>query len=211
LAAAIAAGGQLRALVERLGTVEAKLDKARALLATPRPMEGTECLASKRELAAKLPETLLGLAGRSFEFADLLRRLIPEFVIQPVQALDTPLVRPRGKLKIQPDALCDASGDDTCGVLEVALDFFEPPAHIRAVSACRQARGEHSDFSLDKLAALLKLHRMTVKRALDYIRLMERAGVDGPYRELTARPSSASRWRTRTIRSRPTIAMSAAD
>jgi hypothetical protein len=38
---------------------------------------------------------------------------------------------------------------------------------------------------------------MTVKRALDYPRLMEQEGLTEPYRELRDRPVAASRWQRR--------------
>jgi hypothetical protein len=98
LAKAIAQGGQLQALVDQLQQVERELDACRAWLATCEPDRDWEVSRAKDEIGPQLSVTLEALVRSSFDFADLLRRLLPTFVIQPVQALDTPQIRPRGRL-----------------------------------------------------------------------------------------------------------------
>jgi hypothetical protein len=201
LAQAIATGGRLEVLVEKLKSVEDALQKARASAICSRPEQAKVAdLRTKTELNSKLGATMLGLADHSFEFADWLRRLIPELVIQPVQALDTPLVRPRGKLRVRLASLIGASAVDSSADSaehEVTLDLFEPPRHIAAIPDCLLVRASHSGWSLAKIASHLKLNRMTVKRAIDYARRMKREGLDTPYRELIQPPGQASRWRRR--------------
>ncbi len=199
LTAAIAAGGQLQSLVERLQTVEASLKKLRAAVKAPSAsQESLDCV-SRQDLADRLPEVIRKLSEDSFEFADLLQRLIPRFVVLPIQALDTPLVRPRGRLTFRFESLgadiAEASQGDCDSQHSLTLDLFEPPLHIRAIAVCRQARLDFPQRSQRKIAAALGLNPMTVKRALDYLRRMEAAGLSDPYRELHAPPNHASRWR----------------
>ncbi|MBL8829736.1 MAG: recombinase family protein [Planctomycetaceae bacterium] len=200
LTAAIAAGGQLQSLVERLQTVEVALKKCRvaATKAQSACQVARDCV-SRQDLADRLSEVVRKLSEGSFEFSDLLRRLIPEFVVLPIQALDTPLVRPRGRLTFRYDSLCadvvEASHGSSTWQESVTIDCFEPPLHIRAIAVCRQARLEFPERSQRKIAASLGLNAMTVKRALDYLRQMESVGLSEPYRELHAPPNQASRWR----------------
>jgi hypothetical protein len=81
--------------------------------------------------------------------------------------------------------------------VEVVLDLFEPSLPIRYLKPCCQARQEHPAFSLKGLARIVGIGCMTVKRALDYARLMEQEGLTEPYRELHERPVAASRWKRR--------------
>jgi hypothetical protein len=200
LSAAIAAGGLLQPLVDRLQAIEAALVKCRAS-ATKAQFTRREArdFESRKDLADRLPEAVHKLSDTSFEFAELLRRIIPEFVILPIQALDTPLVRPRGKLTFCFDRLAavvtEGANDGSAPQLCVTLDFFEPPVHIRAIAACRQARLDNPISSQRKIAASLGLNAMTVKRAFDYLGRIESAGLSDPYRELDAPPERASRWR----------------
>jgi site-specific DNA recombinase len=200
LATAIAEGGQLQVLLEKLRGVEDALQQARAgqLAEQQRSAESGD-LPTKQQIDERLPELLLRLAGSSFEFADLMRRIFPLFVIQPVQALDTPLVRPRAKLTFRPGSLVSngtANGADVADA-EVTIDLFEPPIHILHMSRCLAAKAENPRLSLKRIATQLGINYMTVKRALDYARRMQAAGVTDPYRELIERPEIASRWRPR--------------
>jgi hypothetical protein len=83
------------------------------------------------------------------------------------------------------------------GDVAMTIDLFEPPAHVRAIGACVEARRSDPRLSLAKIGERTGFKLMTVKRALDYAKLMEAEGLADPYRELTARPDSASRWRHR--------------
>jgi DNA invertase Pin-like site-specific DNA recombinase len=202
LAAAIAEGGQLQTLLANLKTVEAALEKARAAkAAATSEMPAVEIGPSKQDVERSLGERMGALAGESFEFAGHLRRIFPRFVVQPVQALDTPQIKPRGKLLFRPSAIVPggASADQHPATAdqELAIDLFEPPLHLRWLTPCKAARQGSPRASLDRLAEALGIHRMTVKRAIDYLRRMEQAGTSDPYLEVSAPPRDASRWRER--------------
>ena len=147
-------------------------------------------------------DLLLDLARNSYEFAALMRRVIPRFEIQPVQAIDTGQVRPRAILTIDfaaANRTTTAPGDfgDTENVV---IDLFDPPGHIKhlaEVVALKQARPE---LSLKKIADLLetRIGHMTVKRAWDYWKQMQAEGMTDPYRVLHQAPAFASRWKKRS-------------
>lgn len=131
-----------------------------------------------------------------------MRRILPEFHILPVQALDSGQVRPCARfvlrlsgLQDRPSPTSDPAG--RAGEVTGTLDLFEPPAHIRAIPAGVAAKQADPKSSLNQIAARTGYHRLTVRRALDYAQLMAAEGLSGPYRELTTCPASASRWRRR--------------
>jgi hypothetical protein len=201
LATAIAQGGELQTLVQKLKTVEDALAKARATRAVELSQsEDKAPFSTKKQVDESLARILNSLAGSSFEFANLLRRIFPQFVIQPVQALDTGQVRPRAKLVFCPGAISNFSKSD-CSVpgdldqKQVTIDLFVPPLHIRHVHECLAAKKANPKLGYKKLSNLLNLNRMTIKRAIHYARLMEQAGTTDPYREIIVRPEEVSRWR----------------
>ena len=202
LAKAIAQGGELDAL---LGESRAVAEALRVARQQSNRSTGKTAVCgrfrSKEQIEPLLDKSLNSLADNSFEFADLMRRIITEFVIQPVQALDPPLVRPRGKLTLRLSGLnddCAARSSDADDV-HVVLDLFDAPKHIRYLDQIVAAKRREPKLSLKKLAALLPdaISYMAVKRALDYASLMESAGVTDPYRELLEPPANASRWNRR--------------
>jgi site-specific DNA recombinase len=196
LAAAIAAGGELQALIEKLQGVEGALRKARAAEKLGDSAKEDEIF-SAQPGRALLRERLLQLIASSYTFADILRKIFPEFVIHPAQTLDCGLVRPRATLKFSPRALAEAAGDRPPhdDDIPVELNLFDPPKHILWIKPCLTAKQRHPDWSLKKIAGELHINHMTVKRAMDYSRLMVEAGVEDPYRMVSARPQAASRWR----------------
>lgn len=213
LTSAIAEGGQLKALVERLAAIESALEKARAAQANVTEVtQGEESSLSRQAIEESLATVLGQLAGNSFEFAGVLRKIFPEFTVQPVEALDSGQVRPRARLLFQPAAILDVAGQRSAGgvsnmdALPVVLDLFDPPEHIAHLRRCLDARATHPDMSLKGIAVLLGLGRMTVKRAFDYAHLMQQAGAGEPYRQVQESPSRASRWhRSKRASSGPVI------
>ena len=203
LAIAIGKGGQLEALVQQLAEVDRNLKDARRRLAEQNHASvHVVPTGSRADVERHLPAVLQQLAKNSYEFADLMRRIIPEFWIVPVQALDTGLVRPQARLIVSPAALLDGpcpagSSGARPGEIVGVLDLFEPPVHIRAIPACVAAKTADPKATLDKIAARTGYNRMAVKRALAYARKMEAEGMTHPYRELTSCPDVASRWRHR--------------
>jgi site-specific DNA recombinase len=200
LGQAIQSGGKLDTLIEQLAGVEEALKVAQRRQAEGEQAEKSSATWGARAEVEQDLEAALGVMARtSFEFAELIRRVIPEFVIQPVQALDSGLVRPRAKLTLRLSALKDGGdvggeGPPSTGDVAAVIDLFEPSVHIRAIPACVGARRADPSLSLDKIAGQTTNGRMTVKRALAYARLMEAEGLEDPYRELKDRPQSASRW-----------------
>ena len=121
------------------------------------------------------------------------------FLLEPVQALDTPLVRPRARLTFRPSNLVSIQAGDSAELadIQVKIDLFDPPVHIGHMPACLAAKAEAPKLSFKKIAAKLGINYMTVKRALDYSRRMVAAGMSEPYRVLRDRPETASRWHPR--------------
>jgi DNA invertase Pin-like site-specific DNA recombinase len=200
LAKAIAAGGQLPSLLEQLAEIESALTAQRLRKAEEaNSHQGCAQFVTSEYLDKNLDSALLHLASSSYDFADLMRRLIPEFVIYPVQPLDSGLVRPRARITLRLSALADgpASPGSVKQDVTASIDLFEPPEHIRHMPACVQAKARCPELSLKKIATSLGINYMTVKRALNYARLMEREGITNPYRELRDRPEQASRWKRR--------------
>lgn len=195
LAKAIALGGDLEALIRQSQAVDESLRAARQRLAEDGVSAAAQPPPLKHGVAGHLQDVLERLARESFEFADVLRRVFPSFRICPVQALDTPQVRPKGKVRF--DARCLTGGQETQEDVQFELELFVPPQHILHLAACVAARRQVPQPSLRAIAERLGIGYMTVKRALAYARLMERAGLEGPYRELRASPREGSRWRKR--------------
>ena len=205
LAAAIAEGGQMQALVQKLRAVEDVMDKTRAVKRAESSESSNACAGpSKRQIEEHLHQTLLDLVGKSLTFAGLMRRIFPEFAIQPVQALDSGQIWPRGRMTFRSGAILEIAGVGPAGSplpdRAFVMDLFEPPLHIRYVSEALAARQSHPELSLNEIAALLNINHMTVKRAFGYARLMQRVGASELYREVHELPSDASRWRHRPKR-----------
>ena len=192
---AIADGGQLTTLLEQLKITESRIKDLQKNVVRREESVELDCqFTSKEDVEDHVDVALRCVAASSFEFADLMRRFFPEFVIRPVQALDTGLVRPRGQLRFQlPD---DAGGEsDDHDRHWIELDFFESPKHIAIVVQCTSLKTENPKLSLRKIAEQLVVSYMTIKRALKYGRLMQENGVTDPYRPLFEHPDNASRWR----------------
>ena len=198
LAKAVAEGGAIGPLVKKLRELEI------TLVETRRQLEEEEIrrqivVPTKEQFALCLKDNLELLVNTSSEFADFLRNLLRVFVIQPVQALDSGLIRPRAKLAFQlPSQSCsamEAGEGNGSAIVQGSINLFEPALHIRWVAQCVQLKQEEPRLSLKQMASHLRIGRMTVKRALDYANLMSQRGVTELYLELADRPSKAPRWR----------------
>jgi len=195
LAKAIGLGGRLEALVAEIARVEKRLGELRNENdATETSEEQFTPYTTREEVNAGIDKVLELLIGTSFDFADVMRRFFPVFVIQPVQALDCTQVHPRGKLRFGP--ISDAG--DTNGashVVEVSFDLFEPPDPVALMPKIVAARRRDPRPTYRQIAAELGTNYMTVKRGLAYARLMEELGTSDPFRELHEMPAQAGRWR----------------
>jgi site-specific DNA recombinase len=194
LAKAVAKGGELDVLVRELTSIQVEMRELEAQKGQEEAAQDGRQL-TREQVGSQLKDHLLALLRTSYEFADTFRRLITEFQIVPVQALDTPLVRPRARLTINlgrlRDGPAEGSGEQT---VSTVIDLFEPPEHIRWLNSCLGLKAEDPKLSLKRIAMRLDIGHMTVKRALGYARLMTEAGISAPYRELSERPRVASRW-----------------
>jgi DNA invertase Pin-like site-specific DNA recombinase len=204
LAQAIQEGVNLKQVVAQAGKLEAALERARQRQQQLRD-EDQACGAgvTREELENVLGETLRCMTATSYDFANVLRRVFPRITVELVQALDTPLIRPRVRVLFKPSALLpdDQAGDGAATpppTTEVVFDLFEPPAHIQHVRACVEAKKANTKLGVRKLAKQLGIGYMTVKRALRYARLMDQAGLKEPYRTVVEQPAKASRWRRRS-------------
>jgi site-specific DNA recombinase len=196
LAKAIAKGGEMDALLVELRLNHTAVAQARKDRDKREDDAGAAgAFTSRDDVATRLDAALTTLVLTSVDMADLLRRLLPTFVIQPVQALDCPQIRPRAKLVLRPDGW--ATGAEPVEEVSVTLDLFEPPVHIQHLAACVAARQANPKSTLRTIARSLGINYMTVKRALAYYQLMQRAGARDPYREIHEPPTKASRWKKR--------------
>jgi hypothetical protein len=131
-----------------------------------------------------------------------MRRIISSFEIRPIQNIDSGLVLPRGILKVDFSAI-DANSTAGNGVpsstqgVEFVIDLFEPPEYIRILPAVVDAKQRDPRRGYRKIAKDIGANYMQVKRAWRLHLRMLAEGLSEPYRELTERPVSASRWRHR--------------
>ena len=202
LTAAIAQGGQLESLVARLKVIEkARKVAGKKLLEVEEAAPDSKHPRSRAQLQVEPREALQELARTSFEFGDLMRKVFPTLVIQPVQALDSGLVRPRAIMTLDLAALLPPGTEITkCPPAEqLAVNLFDPPVHIQHLQA-------EETSSIDILGEELGIGRMTVMRAVDYHKLMLAAGLNEPYRVLSVAPAQASRWNPRKYRAHRAVA-----
>ncbi|MCC7423928.1 MAG: recombinase family protein [Planctomycetaceae bacterium] len=191
LTEAVARGGDLTPLIARLTTVTGDLDKVRQQLQEMDAVRAPN-LSGDESLAARLLE----ISRTSLEFADQMRQLMPDIRIQPVQALDTPLVRPRaviGRLGFLEERSNSEDGEEPTRT----VDLFSPPRHIALLESCIRWKQDHPRLNFQKIGERLGVSSMTVKRAFDYARRMNAAHLSDPYRVLMEKPPQASRWKRR--------------
>lgn len=200
---AIADGGKIKSLVTRLKELERQIKEAEKERDSTIVSQQVDVHYETRdEMAEHLDQAVLDLARTSFEFADLMRRVFVKFDIVPVQDLTTGQVHPQAKLVVRLANLLGGGNEVPAGQvepsdLETTVDLFDPPVHILHMPACVQMKREYPELTLKQIADKLEINRMTVKRALDYSRKMEREGLTDPYRVLENKPEYASRWKRR--------------
>ena len=215
IAKAIRKGGSFKALVQEALEIEDQLSKFRdsetALLEKEEQLPGS---ISQTPIDDQVNDALLAISKNSFEFARLMRQIVPRFEIVPVQAFDTGLVRPRLRFTVDVERLADSGeqGSESTPV-EGELDLFTPPMHFRLMGLCLDIKNKEPKYSLKKIAkevearlALLDgddktISYMTVKRCFATARDMEAECLKEPYRILTEEPTNASRWKSRNTTS----------
>lgn len=174
--------GQVRQLRQELAQLES---------ADERPTWRT-----RDDIERDLLAVLHHLAATSYPFSRCLRGLIPRLELVPVQAFDTSQVRAR--IRITWPALAEGGAPDVC-----EIDAFTPPQHIRQAVQYQRLRQAETQLTLLEIGQRLGLSKAERSRAQRYLELMEAAGSTAPYRELTAPPTNASRWRPQGRNSPP--------
>jgi hypothetical protein len=193
LAAAIKRKPDIDALLDELVSVNANLKAARQKLSRQQVLDAKQDgFTTREDLESKCDRALHHLADSSYDFADLIRRLIPDFVIEPIQSLDCSLVRPRARITLSLESWTDPGKIPL--QTSTTIDLFEEPVHIRHLPIILDAKRVQPKASYDAIARKLSINRMTVKRALAYHRLMEEKGVSTPYLVLQSRPENVARW-----------------
>ncbi len=197
-AKAIASGVSLDQVLEQSKQLEVKLAAAKTRLAKHNAELAAACqlpFPDRQLVSANLEEAMIAVAKTSFEFGDLMKRLLPRFEIVPVQAINCSLVRPRAYVTLAIDL--SKTGDPNLDVQRIdgVIDLFDPPAEVKHFNAVARARLRFPDATLRDLGRELGLNYMTVKRALDIAKDLAQGESNEIYRELRTPPQGASRWR----------------
>ncbi|PHS11143.1 MAG: hypothetical protein COA78_10400 [Blastopirellula sp.] len=190
LSQAIANGGELEGLLTALQPVEAQIVIKRKELKDAVASSVSQQLLSRELVDAHANEVLKELMATSYDFADVMRAFFPKFVIQPIQALDTGQVYPRGKLVFSPSG----SDEGDCQQIEIELDLFRLPDPLKYRPEIIEFKAQNPKLTLKKIGKALGIERMSVKRGLDWQRLMDELGETEPYREIHEEPSNVPRW-----------------
>ncbi|AMV17364.1 hypothetical protein VT03_05700 [Planctomyces sp. SH-PL14] len=179
-------------LMGRLTEAELHLKRLRSeLKALDADGDSPTVLPTMEMIEENLETVLLELSRTSYSFDELLRQMLPEFELIPVQALDSGQVRPRVRLHVPAGDGADAT--------ELIIDAFEEPLQIRFARAAADLKSSNSTWTLKQIGDALGLHKKVVCDALKYHTLMQAAGLAVPYRVLTVAPERAPRWRKQSL------------
>ena len=188
LAAAISKRPDSETLLIQLDAVESDLKRVRREIEVEQAkLRESQPLLSRDEVEQQAERAILELARTSRTFGQLLSRTFPDLQMVPVQALNSPQVRPRVVWRL-PEI-------DSSGPIELVVDAFEPSLPILHTKQCQACREQHPRWTLEEIMDHLQLGRGTVNRALTYARKMAELGTTELFRVLTSRPAQASRWR----------------
>jgi DNA invertase Pin-like site-specific DNA recombinase len=184
---------EIPSLVAELAKLDQELQAHQDELARLERATGEVVWMNRDQMAAQLPAAIYRLAETSFEFANLLRKLLPVFEIRPVQALNRPAIRPRAHLTLCWSAFGNGPHDASIG--STTIDLFDRPLHMRYVRECSELSA--SGWNVERIASAVGIPTNAVYRNLAYGRLMQQHGVRDDHRELTEPPTEASRWKRR--------------
>jgi site-specific DNA recombinase len=136
------------------------------------------------------------MAAADPEAGRLLRRVVPEIVVNPFRARDSTRVVARALVTIDLAGLIDRAAAEAVGGLltsTVWVDLFDPPAVViyreEVLALRRQGKSER------ETAAALGIHLPTVQRAMALTRQMAERGTADPYELLTAPPADDRKFR----------------
>jgi len=197
IAEAIAVGGNIASLVDRLQQLEESYQQESANLCRLRS-QANEVVQprSREELEANRLAAVLALARESYGFAELMKACTTSFVVVPIQDILHGQVRPRVKITFSFDAdPADATSEKIAET--VAIDAFELPAYILNVKRILSLRQTQPLLASSEIGPALGLSEMQLRRALHYLKLMADREMTEPFVELTQKPERASRWNPR--------------
>lgn len=140
---------------------------------------------STAELRGQLEQEFERLAIDSFEFGDLLRKLVPDFQVYLVRLIDGGHLLPRAKVKLRlasivPDAV-HASEFDRFLERELIIDLFEPPQRERIRAEAVRLDGNGLDQRQIAAQIAERPTQTAVFNALALDRAMREAGRANPY------------------------------
>ncbi|WP_437194446.1 recombinase family protein [Planctomicrobium sp. SH527] len=190
LVRAIRAGGPMDSLVAELQSIETRIASVQCELKAAEALRDEQGIPTREAFAEKLVEGILATARDSYDFTDLMRDYVTEFVIQPIQALDSTQVFPRAKLTLR---IPPGKGEEAIEIRIVA-DCFTPSAPVQILDECRKAKADYPDWGCRRLSRVIPHSYMAIKRTLHYLKLMQQEGLTDPFRELQERPAKAARW-----------------
>jgi hypothetical protein len=210
LADAIRRGGEIDVLLEFLQKTTNQLEGANKKLANIQEQSDVApVIADADTVEAHLPDILDYLLANSYEFSALLRRIMPRFVVHPLQAVDSGKPVARAQITFSFAALADRSPAEEYeprpGDFSVLMDLFAPPAHVRCLDASVRLHEKNPAWSAERIANAItestgqKIERWSVRGALKLHKTMQDMGAEEPYVPITD-PSSVSRWRQKNSR-----------
>ena len=164
----------------------------------------TVVLPTAAELKQLAAESFEKLAHESFEFAKLMRQLIPKIVVFPFRLYDGGHVVLRAKCRLQlSHLLSDSRARDVLRVpLEriLEVDLFKPPQreqHRRQIAAKRAeinpATGKK--FTVRQSAVEVEIPLAAAQRAAALQGNLDKLGISDPYLQLLAMPDDYGRLR----------------
>ena len=210
LANAISRGGEIDVLVELLQRATIQMEGAKKKLANIQVQsDEIPVIVDSDDVEAQLSDILDHLLSNSYELSALLRRVIPRFIIHPLQAVDSGKPVARAEVTFSFAALADQNADGTYtprpGDFSVTLDLFAPPAHVQCLDAAVRLREKNPTWSAEKIATAItestgqKIKRWPVQDALKLHNIMQDMAAAEPYVPITD-PANVSRWRQKNSR-----------
>lgn len=197
--AALAAYGPRPLIEQKLAGLEAgsRARARRRAALQVRERRAPKLPGSGAELRAALEAKFRGLARESYEFGDLLRRIVPEFHVYLVRLIDGGHLLPRARMRLDLAGLVmDEGQSPEFGRLLTrvrTVDLFEPPQRERIRVAAVGLTSEGLDQR--QVAARLEVTQPAVGAALGLDRRMRERGLETPYEVVTEPPGDYAKLR----------------
>jgi hypothetical protein len=154
---------------------------------------------SVTDLRALLEEQFRELALGSPEFGDLMRQLVPEFIVYTVRLCDGGHPEARAKLKLNlGGSITDIQrvpGLESLLTRELTLDLFDPPQRARIGTEAVRLASERMTERRIAQSFPEKVTQPAVQKALALDRKMKELGLASPYVVLLEPPDDYRRLR----------------